>query len=73
MASVPTLIVNPRDVTRALTLVRSLKRGLTDPNTKLKFKELESILITIDARTGRRDPSARKKTVATKSTRSPRK
>ena len=56
-----------RDTTRALILVEVIKRTLTqDGGAPVKqmtedFNELTDILTKMDARTGRRDPSVRKR------------
>ncbi len=50
-----------RDTTRALQLAQALRQEYDFEQTDEKFTELVQILTNEDARTGRRDPSSRKK------------
>lgn len=52
-----------RDVTRALELAKIVRDHAGDDYSPEINNELVSILETIDARTGRRDPSKRRKPV----------
>lgn len=73
MLTSPQKTVYQRDVTRALNLVNAIrglyagKESTDDISMELaKLSELAQILTRMDARTGRRDPSARKKTALPK-------
>lgn len=62
------IVIKRRDITLALLLVRSL-RGRADNLPALagddaQFVELEQLLVDIDARTGKKDPSKRAKKAA---------
>jgi hypothetical protein len=59
MNTSPKVTVHQRDVTRVLNLVRQvMDRSLSDEAERL-LGEAETILVRMDARTGRRDPSKR--------------
>jgi hypothetical protein len=48
-----------RDVTHALRLTQEVQSDPNSPDTQQKLADIASILQSIDARTGRRDPSQR--------------
>ncbi len=51
-----------RDVTRALVLVALVQRQTkNNPEVQADLEELTNILVDVDARSGRRDPSKRGK------------
>jgi hypothetical protein len=61
MNTSPKVTVHQRDVTRVLNLVREVLRREMLSKSERMLVEAEKILMRMDARTGRRDPSKRAK------------
>jgi hypothetical protein len=60
MNTSPKVTVHQRDVTRVLNLVQYvLRHNAISGDTETRLTEAEKILVRMDARTGRRDPSKR--------------
>jgi len=54
-------VINHRDVTRALSLLAEIRDNVIFGAEEDALIELEKLLKDIDARTGRRDPTVRRK------------